>query len=403
MRTIELVEYEPVPAELAPAELQQILTTDLVAVSPLPAAGAYELRAGSVVGTIVLRDVWLLIRPKVGLANLFFLLGFGAGITRWAPERFLYQSEPHLLDAAAWVFGAAVAQALKHGVAKGYQGREAALATLRGRLDVGRQARARQSRPYPLDCRFEEFTEDVALNRVLKAAHDRLLAQPCLDAAVAHRLRASRRAFSSVASVDYGPGAVPDLRFTRLDHHWEEAYRLARLILQQQSLRDRTGAALGSAFTVDVGRLFEQFVERVFREQAQRAGWHLEAQARRYLAAGLRIQPDIVLRRDGQDVAVADAKYKDPGDASSAAGAYQDDLYQLLAYCVALGLPAGLLIYAAPRPLVAHSVQRGRVRLEAVGVDLQAPPELIRRQVRAAAAHLIEQAGQTLYRRSLAG
>ena len=41
------------------------------------------------------------------------------------------------------------------------------------------------------------------------------------------------------------------------------------------------------------------------------------------------------------DFAVADTKYKE----LEAQKIVHEDLYQLLAYCVALGLPTGLLIY----------------------------------------------------------
>ena len=53
-----------------------------------------------------------------------------------------------------------------------------------------------------------------------------------------------------------------------------------------------------------------------------------------------------MLRQTGRDVAVADTKYKLPEH-----GLPVDDLYQLLAYCVALDLPSGLLVYAGAHPL----------------------------------------------------
>jgi len=82
-----------------------------------------------------------------------------------------------------------------------------------------------------------------------------------------------------------------------------------------------------------MNKLFERFVE-IVREEAQRAGYRLVPQAPRYLTKKIPIRPDLVLRRGGQDFAVADVKYKElePERWSHA------DLYQLLAYCVSLGL-----------------------------------------------------------------
>jgi hypothetical protein len=82
MRTISLVEYEPKAESLSERELEQILATKLIGISPRP-DGLYDLRPESTVGTVVFPDLRLLIRPKVGLPNIFFLLSYGAGLTKW--------------------------------------------------------------------------------------------------------------------------------------------------------------------------------------------------------------------------------------------------------------------------------------------------------------------------------
>jgi hypothetical protein len=83
MRTITLREHRPSRERLTTSEVEQLLTIrKLVGLAPLAGDGTYELRAGSTVGTVVLPSLRLLIRPKVGLENLFALLGFGPNITR---------------------------------------------------------------------------------------------------------------------------------------------------------------------------------------------------------------------------------------------------------------------------------------------------------------------------------
>ena len=358
--------------------------------TPLPGEGTYELRAGSTVGTVVLSSLRLLIRPKVDLENLFFLLGFGPRITRWGKEQFPYAQDPDLFKAVAWIFEAEVRRSLAQGLVRGYQPRSETLTTLRGRIDVAGQLRARQGMPFPLECRFEDYTEDTELNRVVKAAHRRLLQVSQQDARLARKLRHRYRAFDNVASVEYVPGSVPELVFTRLNSHWEMTGRLARLILDQQSLRDQEGAVIGTTFTVDMNGLFERFVETIVREEARRVGLRLVAQAPRKLTADITIQPDLILRSEGQDLAVGDAKYKElkPGEWPHA------DLYQLLAYCVSLELPAGLLIYASERPLERHVVERAGTNLEVVGVEMAGSPWSLDARVREAAGRLVYQAAR---------
>lgn len=405
MRTIEMREHEKKKEHLSSDEVSQLLRVGIVDLAPTTGADEWELATKSKVGTVDLPSLRLLVRPKVGIENLFYLLGFGAGLTEWAREQFPYEREGDLFKAVAWVFEAEVRRALAQGIVRGYRSHLETLTTLRGRIDMAGQLRARQGRPFPLECSFEDYTEDVELNRVLKATHRRLLSFPSLYPGLRRGLRHNGRAFENVATVEYASGFVPKLNFTRLDRHWEAAGRVAQLVLRQQSLRDREGNVIGTAFTVDMNKLFERFVEAIVREEAYREGWELLAQdvspltekSDTALMKEVRIEPDLVLRRRGgrRKFAVGDAKYK-----VLAPGKWlREDLYQLLAYCSVLGLPKGLLIYASEHPPETYTVRQVGIGLEIVGINMDAGPSEIEAQARGAARRLVEQATEFLARR----
>jgi 5-methylcytosine-specific restriction enzyme subunit McrC len=390
MRTILLREWTPKTEHLTADELAAIRTAPrYVSVQLDPETpDAYRLVPNSLVGTLVFDDLRVLIRPKVDLRNLFFLLGYGVGLTKWSEFRFPYEDEPDLLRAIALLFEREVAEAMPHGLVRGYVGREEGLMTVRGRIDLGRQIARQQGLPIPLDCRFEEYTEDVSLNRILKAAHLQLLRLRDVDPSVARRLRSWLRAFVDVEDQSFAWTEVPSHRFTRLDQHWEQAGRLAEVILRRESLADREGLVRGAAFTVDMNRLFERFIEQIVGELARAAGLQLLPQAPRRLTQSVRMKPDLVLHGLGVDLAVGDAKYKrlDIAELPHA------DLYQLLAYCVSLGLPRGLLIYATHEPLQVEIVRRVGIELTVTGVDLSRAPADLLVQARAAAGRLVDQA-----------
>lgn len=388
MREISLEEHQTKTEPLTRDEAEQLVATGLVDVKPALGEGLYELRTGSVVGTAVTPALSLLVRPKVGLRNLFFLLAYGAGLTHWAQERFAYEEDHGYFEALARIFEAEVGRASRRGIVRGYQPRREALPTLRGRIDMAAQIRVRQGRPFPLECSFEEYTQDVEPNRMVKAAVRQLLRMPGLSNDVARMLRFRYRAFDGVASIEYVPGRLPEFEFDRLNQHWEAAVMLARLVLDQESLRDEAGRVLGISFSVDMNKLFERFVERVVSEEARRSRRWLVAQASRLLAVGVPMTPDLILRDAGRDVAVGDAKYKELNGKRPP----PEDLYQLLAYCVALGLPSGLLIYAdAPPTGGPYLVEKAGVTLEVAGVDLAGEPAAVLARARGAARRLLEQ------------
>ena len=58
----------------------------------------------------------------------------------------------------------------------------------------------------------------------------------------------------------YAPGAVPEIRYTRLDEHYRPAVELARLIIENSSLELFEGEVAGASFLIDMNRVFEQFL-----------------------------------------------------------------------------------------------------------------------------------------------
>jgi 5-methylcytosine-specific restriction enzyme subunit McrC len=87
--------------------------------------------------------------------------------------------------------------------------------------------------------------------------------------------------------------------------------------------------------------------------------------------------------------AVIDAKYKSLVDRATMPNA---DAYQMLAYCVALGLPRGYLVYAKDtgEGERRHRVVRHGYELEVRAVDVELEPELLLEQVDGIADSIVE-------------
>jgi 5-methylcytosine-specific restriction enzyme subunit McrC len=411
MRTIRLIEHQTRAERLTPDELQQLLrlVPSLLKIS-LGSDGLSKLTPGSHVGTIVLPSIRLLISPKAGLRNVFFLLSYTHGI-RWRAEDFPYD-EDDLFRAIAWWFDRECAAATSLGITRDYIDREAPQTTLRGRLMLGRQLATRPGRHMPIECRFQEYSEDTTLNRTIKAAHNALLRVPELDHSVAARLRhRARQAFSEVEHVEFPATGIAPPIVSRLNRHWESAFHLAEMILRGRSIRDAHGHVLATGFTVDMNKVFERFVQALIAEHTRGTGYLLKAQTEHDLTSPgaadaklvlppMRIRPDYVLKHGRSAVAVGDAKYKQKvtvDDAkykqlSKSRNGRNPDVYQLLAYCVHFNLRRGLLIYAGPLPLTHLAVLNTNLSLAMIGIDLSGSPESILREGRLAAATFVGQA-----------
>ncbi|MEZ5278972.1 MAG: hypothetical protein R2770_00735 [Acidimicrobiales bacterium] len=372
-RTIELVEYESVSVALSRDEARKLDLAAQGAVVVGLDGEKYSITAQNFVGTVVVDDLRILIRPKIRPENLFLLLEVGLPASAWRQEAFDYETSADLLPSVVAFFARTLETTLARGVLRSYRSEEDRLVALRGRIDMAGQFRQAGVR-IPVACRFDEYTSDIAENRYLKAAARVALRVPGVMPEDRRRLLQQVVALEDVADSAVRAEDADQISITRLNSHYEPALRLARVLLANLTLVDQRGDRSASSFLVDMNQLFEDFVTQRLRREL-RGRLEVSGQFSTHLGERRQvpIRPDLVFRRRGAEVFVADIKYKLTSDAR----ARTSDYYQLLAYTTALDLPEGVLIYCMAdggRPERQVTVRHAGKILHTVAVDLTGPP-----------------------------
>jgi len=379
-----LAEHESIRVRLTDQQARSLATTPFVTVAPGGEPGTWVLTAREHVGSLVVDGMRLLIRPKIRPDNLFVLLEVGLPPRSWRQEAFDYATSADLLPSVIAFFARTAETTLARGLLRSYRERREPLVALRGRPDFPTQT-ARGGVPFPIACRYEDYTDDNAENRYLKAAVRRAARVPLVPAADRRRLLQLLVTLESVTDDAVDAASLDRITITRLNAHYVPALRLARLVLANLTLLDRRGATRASSFMVDMNRLFEDFVtERLRRALAGRLEVRGQVPAHLDVARAVPMRPDLVLRRDGAPVYVADIKYKLTADAT----ARNADYYQLLAYTTALELPEGVLIYCRSdggTPSRSVTVRRAGKVLHTYAVNLAGPPESVDQEITALA------------------
>ena len=141
---LPLVEYKTRSGvELTPLQRDQLLRiAPSVAVAPtIGKEGAYDLTPGSHVGAIRLdAGLELVIRPKVSIDRVLFLISYAVGLGKWTDQPSNLAESDSLLEAIVPAFTFRVRKALERGVLQGYRSEDAALTTVRGRWRIGDQS-----------------------------------------------------------------------------------------------------------------------------------------------------------------------------------------------------------------------------------------------------------------------
>ena len=163
-------------------------------------------------------------------------------------------------------FASAARRAFARGLLHGYRTEEETLHTVRGRIRVGEQIRRRFGIPVPVEVRYDDFTDDVLMNRLVKAAAARLSLMRIRSPRSRADLGWIDARLGNVTPVEFSPNAVPDISFNRLNEHYREVVALARLILRHSAIETERGVMRASGFLMDMNRVFQDFVTLALRE-----------------------------------------------------------------------------------------------------------------------------------------
>ncbi|MDE2695791.1 MAG: hypothetical protein OXH97_04650 [Chloroflexota bacterium] len=383
---LELREWEPQSVE-RPLDAEQLDALVKADIRVTPHGGDwYTLRPSSHIGVLTTGDLSVVVRPKVPMDRVMFVLAYALGIWEWVRDDPALAGDSDILEALVPAFVHHTERAIRRGLRQDYRVEEEALHAVRGHIRFAEQLRRRAGIPLPVEVAYDDFTEDIEENRLLHTAIHLLTRIPIRSDRWRRELRGLRPAFAAVGVGSYRRGAVPEVHYHRLNEHYRPAVELARLIIDSSSFELRHGEVTAASFMLDMNDVFERFLRTALRDvlRLSEQEWP-ERENRRQLTLDygqqIRLIPDLMLRSgpDRSPIFVGDAKYKwiEP------AGFKHADVYQMLAYCVASDLPSGLLVYAADEhEPTSHVIRHVGKTIEVAALDLSGEPDAILNDVK---------------------
>lgn len=356
---ISLIEHESIPivasrepGQKALANRHIELLANLEKVLP---AGAFQRGHQSIkwkqfCGVVQLQDVTLEILPKI------YGRESDPGSSRQALIRMLQKAsllpnhkigqaninvQKHtLLDVFIFHFCDELQHQLIQGKVREYVSHESNLPVIRGRLLLDEQVKVNLVNKERLYCRFDELSEDVLLNKILRFTL-KLLLPLCRSNLARQRVSDLFMAFDKISDKAINVDSFQQLNLNRNNMRYSSLIEQCRLFVQGLNPDVLAGGAKAYSLLFDMNRLFEAWVASTIRKPANALGLRLKEQGpRKYLAYRtdaerdvFQMKPDIaLLNPESELVFIGDAKWKLLNAEEIKLGVAQADLYQLIAY-----------------------------------------------------------------------
>lgn len=305
---------------------------------------------------------------------------------RIAPPADLQTAEMPLYEVVIRYALEGIRAAVRRGIPHAYVPVQEERQGLRGRLDLPRQVRQPPHRAHLLHVTFDEFLPDRPETRLTRLAVQRLATLTRVPGS----LRLARELLATLDDVPPSRNVPLDFSAWRLGRghtHFAPLEGLCHMVLDELNPIAAGSESRANALLFDMNAVYEAYVARLLTFTYP--GWQVETQVTDRALGNIdgvpafNLRPDLVLRPPGDEVIVADTKWKRlKPDKAPTYDVGNADAYQMLAYShVFQGVHAGpardlWLIY--PRlpglPAVGQAVDLGGGRsLKIITVDLAHP------------------------------
>lgn len=327
----------PMPGEVA----ARLAALQIATVVPTESPGEWLVSDVRKVGVTTTAGVQVTIAPKTPVRSILMMMSYSDSRRSWRDEDVEVRDGDELVPAIARSFARLAHRALARGAVRDYHEVERSEMTLRGRWDVTAQITRRLGVIAPLEIVYDEYDGDVPENQIVLTAALRLLAFPALDAGARTLLLQLIHRLDGVTPLPRG-GAIPSVRLTRRNARYKAALSLGGVILRGATVQNERGQVSSSGFLVTMSSVFEDFLAAMTSDVAAERGLVVERHTRLPLDRHGRvwIEPDLVVVRGGEPVAIVDAKYKVDHEAVR-----NPDIYQVVTYARRFGLAHAHLVY----------------------------------------------------------
>ena len=258
-----------------------------------------------------------------------------------------------LLDIFIHDFCQQLNRQLVQGALRQYVSRDENLAVLKGKLLSHKQFRHNLAHKERLYCQYDELSEDILINQIIKYTL-RLLLPKTRSTRIKNDIIQLLYAFDEVADRQVSSKEVDQLYLNRSENRFEEIIRLCSIFIQ--AINPGTGAGDLKSFSLmfDMNQLFESWVAAILKPLAFKYGWRLKEQGpKRFMAYRhdidrpvFQMRPDIsFIDQFGKTVLIVDTKWKLLAPDEAKLGISQADMYQMQAYGNRYGVRLLCLVY----------------------------------------------------------
>lgn len=251
------------------------------------------------------------------------------------PEQTSSASETDLFELFIGLFAAKVIEIYSRSMNREYIAIEDNCQFIRGKINFPQNIKHNAFQKHYHYISYQSFEHDNLINNVIKTVVLRLLTVTC-SSENKKELRRALMLLDDAKEIYLTKNIIESVKFSRLNYMFETVYSMAKMFYFNLSPESYCGHDTNFSFLIPLNALYEEYLYKVFD------GIMPEYTAKHHCKGlfasnegqfSCKVNPDIILHKDGKSAYVIDAKYKNPNyEDNFYKNISQGDLYQIFSY-----------------------------------------------------------------------
>lgn len=260
---------------------------------------------------------------KIPIRNIYYLLCYAWNTLKRDDTTLTGMEEfDNIFNLLAKLMINGVKNIIKRGFHREYLDYSEELTLVRGKIDLGNSLKQQSLMKKHLICSYDEFTDNVPFNQILKTTISILVRYPYLDSILKKELIDLRYHFSGIDEIKITSHSFPFLKYNRNNMHYKMLMNICELIYEglianeegkdlkfADFIRDEQMAALYEKFVLNFFK--KHLPSHKYRTHSPKIEWGIDSQ---FDNIGIEYLPqmrtDIVIESDGDKTqTIIDTKY----------------------------------------------------------------------------------------------
>lgn len=206
--------------------------------------------------------------PKIPIKNIYYMLCYAWNILEQKDTLDLSTEKlDNIYNLLSKVYISGITNLLKRGMNRYYIEKTEEMPLIKGKVNITSSIKRQSFRFGKAVCSYDDFSNDIMLNQVIKRTINILLVSPELDYSLKVKLNKLKPSFQMIKDISLTDRIFSSLRYDRSNHHYVLLMNISELVYKGLITKEEGNCLKFSDFIREkqMAKLYEKFVLNFYK------------------------------------------------------------------------------------------------------------------------------------------